>query len=73
MPTTTKRSELARLIKPDSLTAGVQLVLLTSAGERGDKKTERVGIAAALTKPVRQSQLFDCLMVVISSRSAPVA
>ena len=65
--------ELARLIKSDPLTSGVHLVLLTSAGARGDAKAEQAGIAASLTKPVRQSQLFDCLMTVISSRPAPQA
>ena len=62
--------ELARLIKADPLTAGMQLVLLTSAGARGDIKAAQCGFAAALTKPVRQSQLFDCLMTVISRPSA---
>jgi CheY-like chemotaxis protein len=65
--------ELARLIKSDPLTAGVQLVLLTSAGVHADNIAAASGIAAALSKPVRQSQLFDCLMTVISSRSAPLA
>ena len=37
------------------------------------QEAEQAGIAASLTKPVRQSQLFDCLMTVISSRSAPQA
>ena len=46
----------------------VHLVLLTSAGVRGDGATARAaGIAAYLTKPVRQSQLFDCLTTVVST------
>jgi signal transduction histidine kinase/CheY-like chemotaxis protein len=61
--------ELARHIKSDPLTSGVCLVLLTSAGTRGDAKAAQAGIAASLTKPVRQSQLFDCLMTIISSES----
>ena len=59
--------ELARLIKSDPLTAGMHLVLLTSAGTRGGISATRAGIAASLTKPVRQSQLFDCLMSVITT------
>jgi len=60
--------ELARRIKSDPSIANVQLVMLTSFGERGDAATAReIGIAAYLTKPVRQSQLFDCLARVIST------
>ena len=58
--------ELARLIKSDPLTAGVHLVLLTSAGAREDAKTKETGFAASLTKPVRQSQLYNCLTAVIN-------
>ncbi|HKS09986.1 MAG TPA: response regulator [Pyrinomonadaceae bacterium] len=64
--------ELARRIKANPAIAGVRLVMLTSFGERGDAQTAREsGIAAYLTKPVRQSQLFDCLAKVISKNSRP--
>jgi PAS domain S-box-containing protein len=60
--------QLAEAIKSDAEIAGTRLVLLTSAGERGDGARARAaGIAAYLTKPVRQSQLFDCLTTVINS------
>ena len=63
--------ELARRIKADPALAGVRLVMLTSFGERGDAQTAREsGIAAYLTKPVRQSQLFDCLAKVISASNS---
>jgi PAS domain S-box-containing protein len=63
--------DLAREIKADPLIASVQLVLLTSYGQRGDgAKARSVGIAAYLTKPVRQSQLFDCLVSVIRGLNA---
>ncbi|MCU1267803.1 MAG: multi-sensor hybrid histidine kinase [Acidobacteria bacterium] len=59
--------ELARAIKSNPDTAQMHLVLLTSAGERGDGGRSRdAGIAAYLSKPVRQSQLFDCLISVMS-------
>jgi len=62
--------EMARAIKSDPAIASVRLVLLTSFGQRGDGAMAReVGIAAYLTKPVRQSQLFDCLMNVMSESS----
>jgi CheY-like chemotaxis protein len=42
-------------------------VLLSSAGERGDgARSLNAGIAAYLSKPVRQAQLFDCLTSVMS-------
>jgi signal transduction histidine kinase/CheY-like chemotaxis protein len=63
--------QLARIIKSDPAIAGVHLVLLTSYGQRGDGATAReAGIAAYLTKPVRQSQLFDCLVGVLNQPAA---
>ncbi|PYS40602.1 MAG: hypothetical protein DMF71_12975 [Acidobacteria bacterium] len=63
--------ELARAVKSDPKTAGVNLVLLTSFRERGDGAAAReAGIAAYLTKPVRQSQLFDCLANVVGAATA---
>jgi PAS domain S-box-containing protein len=62
--------ELARAIKSDPNIAKVHLVLLTSAGVRGDGATaSAAGIAAYLTKPVRQAQLFACLTMVVSNSS----
>ncbi|MGR3174525.1 MAG: PAS domain S-box protein [Candidatus Scalindua sp.] len=41
------------------------LVMLTSIGSRGDAEHFRkLGFAAYLTKPIKQSQLFDCLRIV---------
>ena len=62
--------ELARAIKSEPALAGVAMVLLTSFGQRGDGAVARAaGISAYLTKPVRQSQLFDCLADVVSHAS----
>ena len=59
--------ETARAIKSDPKLAGVQLVMLTSFGARGHGPTAGdAGVAAYLTKPVRQSQLFDSLVNVIA-------
>lgn len=58
--------ELARRIKEDPAMRSVRVVLLASLGNRGDAKAAReAGVAAYLTKPVRQTQLIDCLKVVI--------
>jgi len=64
--------ELARAIKADGNIAAASLVLLSSAGVRGDgAAAHAAGIAAYLTKPVRQSQLFACLSAVVSKTSNP--
>ncbi len=58
--------ELARAIKADANIAAARLVLLPSLAQRGDGAAARqAGIAAYLTKPVKESQLFDCLMTVM--------
>jgi CheY-like chemotaxis protein len=64
--------ELARTIKATPEIAGVPLVLLTSFGERRHSDVaQEIGIAAYLTKPVRQAQLFDCLTKVMNNALAP--
>jgi PAS domain S-box-containing protein len=64
--------ELARTIKSEPALASVRMVLLTSFGQRGDGATAHdAGIDAYLTKPVRQSQLFDCLANVVSQTRRP--
>jgi PAS domain S-box-containing protein len=60
--------ELARHIKADPALAGVRLILLTSLGVRGQREQARAaGIEGYLVKPVRQSQLFDCLVTVMAA------
>jgi PAS domain S-box-containing protein len=55
--------ELAHKIKGDPTIAGVHLVMLTSFGDRGGVTIARdAGIAVYLSKPIRQSQLFDTLV-----------
>ncbi|NOT57439.1 MAG: response regulator [Deltaproteobacteria bacterium] len=45
----------------------MRLVFLTSVGQRGDgERAREAGVQAYLTKPVRQSQLFDCLCLLAS-------
>ncbi|MEO8259574.1 MAG: response regulator [Acidobacteriota bacterium] len=48
----------------------MKLVLMTSMPQRGQAaRSEQAGIAAYLTKPIRQSQLYDCLRTVTSPPS----
>jgi PAS domain S-box-containing protein len=59
--------ELARRIHDDRQLQSTQLLMLTSlAAQPSDFDPHAVGIAGCLTKPVRQSQLFDALMVTAS-------
>ncbi len=57
--------ELARRIKADPDFSHIRLVLLTSMGRRGEE-ARQAGIEACLTKPVRQSELYDALVTVMS-------
>ena len=53
---------LARAIRADAALAGTKLLLLTSVGVDEDAEALRAaGVAAHLTKPVRQSELYDAL------------
>ena len=60
---------LGAAIKSDPALADSELIMMTSMGSRGDAgRLETLGFAAYLTKPVKQSQVFDCLMVVLNRR-----
>jgi signal transduction histidine kinase/CheY-like chemotaxis protein/HPt (histidine-containing phosphotransfer) domain-containing protein len=61
---------LARLIKSDPLLAGTLLIVLTSHAQRPERSVMRaLGIEACLTKPVKQSLLFDALATAVGSSS----
>ena len=59
--------ELARAMKKDPRFASIRIVMLTSVDRQEDPEALReTGVDAYLTKPVKQSQLFDCLSLVMS-------
>jgi len=59
--------DLAHHIRSEPEITGVQLLLLTSAGQPEDTALLlSLEISACLTKPVRQSELFDTLMKVMA-------
>jgi PAS domain S-box-containing protein len=61
---------LAHAIKQDAALASVRLVLLTSFGQRGHgAEASKIGIAAYLTKPVDEADLYDCLVEVLDERA----
>ncbi|MGA8180220.1 MAG: response regulator [Desulfobacterales bacterium] len=56
---------LGHRIKQDPDLKNTILVLLTSMGRPSDaKRIEQAGFAACLNKPIKQSQLYDCLATV---------
>lgn len=60
--------ELARELKANSATASTMLFLLSSSGNRLEPGASHLtGFAASLTKPVRSSELFDCLITTMNS------
>ncbi len=62
--------EVARQIKQDPGLAGTKVILLTSIKQRGDaERCRELCIAGHLTKPIKQSSLFDTIMNVIGTGS----
>lgn len=53
---------LAEKLKKNPHVSNAALIMLTSGGIRGEAaKCRRIGIAAYLTKPIKQSELFDAI------------
>ena len=60
---------LGRRIKDDPVLRNTLLVMISSVGKRGDAlRLERAGFTAYLTKPVKQSLLYDCLITVLNRK-----
>jgi signal transduction histidine kinase/CheY-like chemotaxis protein len=63
---------LARRVREDKRFEQLPMIMLTSvAGMRESERMEAAGINAYLTKPVKQSQLFDCISAVIGTSELP--
>ena len=59
-------------IKADPDLNPTRLVMLTSAGMRGDaSRLKAIGFSAYLNKPVKKSHLYDCLVTVLGIPSTP--
>lgn len=57
---------LGLAIKADAMLRDMALVMLTSMGKRGDAaRFQEIGFSAYLTKPIKQSQLYNCLTTVL--------
>jgi CheY-like chemotaxis protein/HPt (histidine-containing phosphotransfer) domain-containing protein len=60
---------LAERIQKDPRCRGIRLIMLTSAGQPEDvSRCQALGISAYLTKPVKQSELLDVIVSVLSPR-----
>ncbi len=62
--------ELARAIKADPALDAIQLIALTSVSQDYDSEAmHRHGISAYLTKPIRQSKLYECIASALGAQS----
>ncbi|MBN2420289.1 MAG: response regulator [Deltaproteobacteria bacterium] len=62
--------ELGRRIKSDPGLKDTTIIMLTSQGIRGDASIiSKIGFAAYLTKPIGRSQLFDCIVKVLTDKT----
>ncbi len=58
---------LGRAIRADAQLADTVLILMTALGQREDTRTiKEIGFAAFLMKPVRQSELGNCLDILLA-------
>lgn len=65
---------VAERIQQDKRYAHLKIVMLTSAGTSEDiERCRKLGISCYLTKPVKQSELFDALVTVMSEPAPPPA
>jgi len=57
-------------LKEDPTLAGSAIMMLTSAGQRGDAaRCRELGISAYLIKPIRQSELLEAILLVLGQPS----
>jgi CheY-like chemotaxis protein len=61
---------LAEQVKGDPKLAGAAIMMLTSAGQRGDAaRCLELGISAYLTKPVSQSELREAIFMLLDQKA----
>jgi len=60
---------LAERIRADATVKATHLLMLTSAGQRGDAaRCREIGVEAYLTKPAREAELREALLTILASR-----
>ncbi len=66
--------DVAKKIKDNPLGDDLKIILLTSLGRKGDAaRCREVGISGYLTKPIKQSELLDAIMMAMSSSEEDAA
>jgi len=64
--------ELAQDVRKDDRLSGTRLMMLTSAGQRGDiQRCKEVGIDGYLTKPASRTDLLEMLSALLSNETKP--
>jgi len=59
-------ADLGQQVKANQQIQSTHLVMMSSLGQRGDAaRLKQIGFSGFLTKPVRQSQLYECLRLVL--------
>lgn len=65
---------LAAQVSEDPTLTETSIVMLTSAGQRGDAaRCKDLGVAGYLTKPIRESELRDAIVMVLGRKPAEAA
>ena len=61
---------LAQWIKKNPESRAATIMMLSSAGQRGDaKRCREIGVSAYLPKPIRQSELLDAILTALDTKS----
>ncbi len=65
---------LAAQVREDPTLSETSIVMLTSAGQRGDAaRCKDLGVAGYLTKPIRERELHDAIVMVLGRKPAEAA
>ncbi len=57
---------MAKRVKGSAFGADVEIILLASLGEKGHAaRCKEMGISGYLTKPVKQSEIFDAIVMAL--------
>src|SRR4029077_8995416 len=63
---------VAERIKKDARFRAATIMMLTSGGKRGDAaRCRALGVAAYLTKPIRQAELLDAVRLALGKNCDP--
>ncbi len=73
LPTVNGKS-FVQCVRTDPAIAGARLVMITSLRKENLREAaQETGVDACLTKPIRQSDLYECLVAVMKGRTAETA